>query len=307
MAGYLFAGACVVMLCSCYWAGRSVLSPLGTAAIAAVALGVTAAQFAVRPPGPTSVTGFVAAYLVFAVLPLLAGRYVAAQRKAVERERLQIASEMHDSLGRRLTLAAVQAAALEVSDLPGPQRAAVARLATAVRASVTELHVVLGVLRSEQAQGMPSIDGLIEEFRAAGVVVAVCSGGPPWPLAPPVGEAAYRVIEEGLTNATRHAPGRPVAVTIAWETSALLLTVVNPADCPSYTPGSGLTQLAQTLKQTGGCLSHQITDGQFRLFAALPARPGRDRVRRLPVTALGLTTGIFLLVVLPAVVLLGGR
>jgi signal transduction histidine kinase len=259
------------------------------------------------------VTGFVAAYLVFAVLPLLAGRYVAVQRQAAERERLRerlrIAREMHDSLGRRLSLAAVQAAALEVCDLPAPQHAAVARLATAIRASATELHEILAVLRTERAQarGMPAIDGLIGEFRAAGAVVSSCSRGTPSALPPQAGRAAYRVVEEGLTNASRHAPGRPVSVTIAWGAGTVMLTVINPADCPGYSPGSGLADLAGTLEQAGGSLRHDVAGGQFRLCAALPAEPEPDRSRRSRVTALGLTAGILLLMVLPAVVLLGVR
>ncbi|MBV9381458.1 MAG: hypothetical protein JOY82_21375 [Streptosporangiaceae bacterium] len=310
MAGYLFAAACAVLLCACYGAGRAALPSQWTAAIAAGALCVPAAQFAFRPVGLASVTGFMAAYLVFAALPLLAGRYVAAQRKAVEherlRERLGIAREMHDSLGRRLSLAAVQAAALEVSDLPEPQHAAVARLATAIRASVTELHEILDVLRSERAQAreMQAVDGLIEEFRAAGTVVSARSHGTPWPLLPHAGETAYRVIEESLTNASRHAPGRPVSVTLAWEADMLLLTVVNPAETRDYTPSSGLADLAERLEQADGSLRHEVADGQFRLCATLPAapEPGPETTQRPQVSALGLAAGILLLMVLPAVV-----
>lgn len=274
-----------------------------------------AAQFAFRPAGLATAGGFISAYLVFAALPLLAGRYVAAQRKAVEqerlRERLEIAREMHDSLGRRLSLAAVQAAALEVSGLPAPQDVAIARLATAIRASVTELHEILSVLRGERAQtrGMSMIGSLIEEFRAAGAAVSIRPSGAPRPLPPRADETAYRVIEEGLTNAVRHAPGRPVSVTIGWETGMLLLTVVNPADCREYTPGSGLADLAGRLRQAGGSLGHELADGQFRLHATLPAAPVSKNgyTERRGVTALGLAAGILLLVILPATVLLGAR
>jgi signal transduction histidine kinase len=274
---------------------------------------VPAAQFALRPVGLAAVGGFVAAYLVFAVLPLLAGRYVVAQRKAAAHERLQarlrerlgIAREMHDTLGRRLSLAAVQAAALEVSGLPEPEHAAVTALGTAIRASVTDLHEILDVLRSEHAppRGMRAVGDLIGEFRAAGVVVAASSSGTPRPLPPDADESAYRVIEEGLTNASRHAPGQPVSVTIAWEADTLLLTVVNPADSGECTPGSGLTDLAGRLAEAGGRLGHESADGRFRLSAALPARIAR----RPHVTALGLAAGILLLAVLPAVVLFGAR
>jgi signal transduction histidine kinase len=314
MTGYLFAAACIVLLCVCYGAGRAALPPWRTAAVAAGAACVPAAQFAFRPAGLAAVTGFASAYCVFAALPLLAGRYVAQQRKLAETERLyerfRIAREMHDGLGRRLSLAAVQAAALEVSDLPAPQRAAMARLAAGIRASATELHEILGVLRDERARarGMSAADGLIEEFGAAGAAVSTQSHGTPLPLPPQADEAAYRVIEEGLTNAIRHAPGRPVSITIAWEAGTLQLTVVNAAERHMYTPGSGLTDLAGRLRQAGGVLGHELSGGQFRLRAALPAAPAPEiTTERTGATALKLAVGILLLVVLPVTVLLGMR
>jgi signal transduction histidine kinase len=298
-------------LCACYRAGRAALPLRWTAAVAAGALGVPAAQFVNRPAGLATVTGFASAYLVFAALPLLAGRYVAQQRKVADqerlRERLRIARDMHDSLGRRLSLAAVQAAALEVSDLPAPHSAAIARLATAVRASATELHEILGVLHGERtpARGMSAAGGLIEEFRAAGAAVALQSRGTPRPLPPRADEAAYRVIEEGLTNAIRHAPGRPVSVTVAWETSTLLLTVVNAADCRAYAPGSGLAGLDGRLRHAGGFLSHEMSGGLFRLHAVVPAALAAQARERSGVSTLGLAAGILLLLILPATVLLG--
>jgi signal transduction histidine kinase len=297
------------------------LPPRWTAAVAVGALGVSAAQFAIRPATPgdgknpagagffAAGAGFLSAYLVFAVLPLLAGRYVAQQRELADRERLRerlaIARDMHDRLGRRLSLAAVQAAALEVSDLSAlsaPQRAAVVRLATAIRASVTELHEVLGVLRDERARGMSAVSDLIEEFRAAGVAVSARSGGTPVQLRPHADEAAYRVIEEGLTNAARHAPGRPVSVTVAWQAGTLLLTVVNAADPREHGVGSGLADLAGRLRDVGGVLGHEMSGGQFRLHAALPSGSRRPGSR---VSAVGLAVGALLLVILPTTVLLG--
>ena len=322
MTGYLFAGACIAMLGACYGAGRAALPPRWTAAVAAGAVCVPATQLLTRPAGLTTVTGIASVYLVFGALPLLAGRYAAQQRRLAEqerlRERLRIARQMHDSLGRRLSLASVQAAALEVSGLPATQRAAMARLATEIRASGTELHEILGVLRGElgRPRGLPDVSGLIEEFRLAGAVVSVNCLGLPQPLPPEVDQAAYRVIEEGLTNATRHAPGQPVTVTVGWDAGTLRLTVVNPAGRDHCTAGFGLTELASRLRQVGGILSHDLAGGQFRLCAALPVTavpkawmwPGGNRGARRPgVTAVGLAAGILLLVVLPAAVLLGAR
>jgi signal transduction histidine kinase len=315
MTGYLFAAACAVLPCACYGAGRAALPPRWTAAVAAGALCVPAAQLAFRPaPGTIgALTGFAAAYLVFAALPLLAGRYVARQRQAAEqerlRERLRIARDMHDSLGRRLSIAAVQAAALEVSGLPAPQHDAVTRLGTAIRASVTELHGILGVLRGDPqpGRGMSAVGGLIDEFRAAGAPVSLRSRGTPRPLPPQADEAAYRVIEEGLTNAVRHAPGQPVSVVVAWEARALRLTVANTAQRGTYTPGSGLADLTGRLRHAGGSLSHGLADGQFRLHAVVPARRVPGTGKRSSVSALGLAAGALLLVILPAAVLLGAR
>jgi signal transduction histidine kinase len=238
---------------------------------------------------------------------------VAQQRRVADQERLcerlRIAGDMHDSLGRRLSLAALQAAALEVAELPAPQRAAIARLATSVRASVTELHEILGVLRRKHApsQGMAAVAGLVEEFRTAGASVSVQSRGRPRPLPPQADEAAYRVIEEGLTNAIRHAPGRTVSVTVAWEAGALLLTVVNAADHRAYAPGSGLTGLAGQLQQADGVLGHEQSGGLVRLHAVLPAASPPGTRRRSGVSGLGLAAGILLLVILPVTVLVGVR
>ena len=314
MSGYLFAIGCAVLMGVCYRAGRAALPPWWTAAVAAGALCVPAAQFAIRPATPAAVTGFASAYAVFAALPLLAGRYVAQQQRAAEqerlRERLRIARDMHDSLGRRLSLAAVQAAALEVSDLPAPQHEIAARLGTAVRASVTELHEILGALRGQRAhsRGMSAAGRLIEEFRASGAAVSAQRHGTPRPLPPQADEAAYRVLEEGLTNAVRHAPGQPVSATVGWEAGTLQLTVVNAADSRGYAPGSGLADLDARLRHAGGLLGHELSDGHFRLHAVLPATPARrSRERRPGRSALGLASGILLLVILPATTLLGLR
>ena len=154
---------------------------------------------------------------------------------------------------------------------------------------------------------MPAADSLIEEFRAAGTMVSAWSRGTPRPLSPQADQTAYRVIEEGLTNAIRHAPGRPVSVATVWDAGTLHLTVVNPADCRDYTSGSGLADLAGRLRNVGGSLCHEMAAGQFRLHASLPAAPVPQAGQRRGLTVLGLTVGILLLVILPAVVTLGVR
>src|SRR5690606_37148500 len=103
------------------------------------------------------------------------------------------------------------------------------------------LHELVGALRTtdEEPSG-PCVAGIAElvgEYRAAGVPVTLHRRGEPRPLPAAADPVAYRVVEEGLTNAARHAPGRPVTVTLDWEPDALLIEVVNPL--PAVPAGTG--------------------------------------------------------------------
>ena len=294
--GVLTGVGLVLLLWVSYRAGRALGSPRQAVAVAAA----TVAAFAVRLPGGHPVS-LAAVHLVFVVLPLLVGRYVAQHERLVAaleasnrrlrrerellaerarlRERLRIARDMHDSLGHRLGLVAIQAAALEVAPLPPEQATAVRRLAAAARDAVDELHEVVGALRAADEEpagrGVADIPGLVGEYRAAGVPVTLRRAGAERPLPPAADAAAYRVVEEGLTNAARHAPGRPVTVTLEWEADALLVGVVNPlpaasADAGEPRRGHGLRGLRERVGAIGGLLDHRRSGEEFRLFAMLP-------------------------------------
>ncbi len=255
----LTGGAYVLTLWASYQAGRGVTATRGTLVVVAAAL----ASLAVRlSAGPVHV---IVVYLVFVALPLLAGRYVAQHERLVAalessnrrlrrehellaererlRERLRIARDMHDSLGHRLGLVTIQAAALEVSPLPSEQAASVRRLASAARDAMDELHDLVGALRTTDEEtaerGVADIADLVGEYRTAGVPVTLRQEGAPRPLPPAADRAAYRVAEEGLTNAARHAPAHPVTVTLEWETDALLINVVNAVPAASESPDAG--------------------------------------------------------------------
>lgn len=301
---------------------RTDVAVVAGAALAAAALQVTAHGV------PQHVSGFV----VFTVLPLLVGRYLAQHRRLVrtldahnrqlrtERalvaekeqlaERLRIAREMHDSLGRRLSLVSVQAAALQVTGLPTAQREAVGALAGSARDAVTELYQLIGSLRgtAEDTPGADRIAALVGEFRAAGVPVTVT--GAAGELPPAVSRAAYRVVEEGLTNAAKHAPGHPVAIHLTRETGTLLVTVTNPVTAdPGHGGGYGLTGLAERAGAAGGFVDHRVTDGEFRLVAMLPTTspdlPAEPRLTRTRVALLSAATAALLLVLLPVSVVVG--
>lgn len=167
------------------------------------------------------------------------GRRVAEARMA---ERTRIAREMHDVLAHRLSLLATYAGALEYRPDSPPQRLAQAAgvVRTGVHQALEELREVILVLRDEDAgEGvgdarrsprLADIPALVEESRCAGAGVRLrdeTADADSLPAA--LGRTAYRVVQEGLTNARKHAPGRPVEVELTGRPGeALVITVTNP-------------------------------------------------------------------------------
>ncbi|MHA6783729.1 sensor histidine kinase [Pseudonocardia saturnea] len=207
---------------------------------------------------------------------------VAAARSA---ERTVIAREMHDVLAHRLSLVAASAGALEYRpDAPPEQLARAAGVVRdGVQIALDELREVIGVLRADgTATGndrpqpvLGDLAGLVEESRAAGSDVRVddCLDDPRT-LPATVGRTAYRIVQEGLTNARKHAPGATVHVRLAGRPGAgLEIEIRNPLPdppAPSRPGGTGLVGLGERATLAGGHLTHRATGGQFRLSAALP-------------------------------------
>ena len=212
--------------------------------------------------------------------------------RRAERERL--AREMHDVLAHRISLLSVHAGALgyrtaRAASGDGPPLAAdeVGQAAEVIqdnaRRALDELAEVLAVLRSDDAttgvtgphHRLADVPALLAEAEAAGQRVLLRAGVAP-DVPPPrhVEQAAYRVVQEGLTNARRHAPGVPVTVRIEGEPGdGLTVSVENPldgardADRPG---GNGLAGLAERVALAGGALEHERLDRSFRLTARLP-------------------------------------
>jgi signal transduction histidine kinase len=287
----LAGGVLAVLPWSAYQAGKASRGTTSGLVMAVAGAGALAAEIARRPgaAGP-----IVVAAVAFGLLPALAGRYVAQQehlRAALAaQERLRIARDMHDALGHRLSLVSVQAAALEVAELPAEQRAAVRRLAEAARGAAGELHEVVGGLRGPRP-GLAAVGELVASARRAGVDVRLETRGAARELAEEAGPVAYRVVQEGLTNGVKHAPGAPLTVRAEWEDDALLLSVVNPVPAAAARPGRGLLGLAERAEAVGGLVGHAHGEGEFRLWAVLPAAPAHRRPALLGVVVAGLMFG----------------
>jgi signal transduction histidine kinase len=205
------------------------------------------------------------------------------------RERERIAREMHDALGHRLSLLSVHAGALEYrSDMPPDE---LARAAGVIRASarqcLVDLREIIVVLRSvdlpegEQrpAPSLVDLHELVEESRQAGMSVTVTGElTDPDTVPVAVGRHGYRIVQEGLTNARKHAPGQSVSLTLTGAPgTGLTLEIRNglpsgPAERPAV-PGSGmgLAGLAERAALAGGQLEYGRTlTSEFRLWVRLP-------------------------------------
>ena len=210
----------------------------------------------------------------------------AAQRRAME-ERLRIARELHDSLTHSISVIQVQAgvavhlARKRGEDVPPALLAIQEAGADAVR----ELRATLSVLRSEEdgdGSGLSQLDSLVARARAAGLPVTVTVTGTQRPLPPEVDQAAYRIVQEALTNVSRHAGAASASVHLHYlpETFSVQVdddgkgTVISTSTGtrPSG-PGLGLVGMRERVAALGGQLqAGPQDDGGFRVRAELPAR-----------------------------------
>ena len=207
-----------------------------------------------------------------------------AQRAVLE-ERARIARELHDVVAHHMSLIAVRAesAPYRLSDLPESARAEFGSLSGVAREALAEMRRLLGVLRHDQPAGLApqprlsDLPALVETARRAGVAVELSA--PPALNQVPSGVAlcAYRIVQESLSNASQHAPGATVTVSVDQDSSAVVLRVANgpggPADPfgKEHGPGHGLTGMRERVTLLGGSLSAgPAPDGGYLVSAVLP-------------------------------------
>ena len=256
----------------------------------------------------TFLTDLVVFYLVVTAAAIgiwRSGRREQAERVAREREthaeravldeRLRIARELHDVLAHNLTLVNAQAGVARYllrSDVDAAERA-LRDITQHTGRAIDELRSTIGLLRRREDEdtsadladpdaalrpvpGLGSLDELIETFRVAGTCIELTSRGTPTVLVQHADLAAYRIVQESLTNAAKHAPGTTIEVELTWAEPGLRLRVANPVRpdpdrraAPGT--GNGLIGMHERAAAAGGVLrAGPAPDGGFEVVAMLP-------------------------------------
>jgi signal transduction histidine kinase len=211
--------------------------------------------------------------------------------QARDSERRRIAREMHDVLAHRLSLLSVHAGALEFHRGASAEDAANAAgvIRMSAQSALDELREIIGVLREDANESgirppqptLARISALIDESRAAGMTIhcrSEISGGEGIPDL--LGRTAYRIVQEGLTNARKHAPAATVDVTLNAGPPLVVEVISRPAGhSPSRSlpggTGTGLIGLEERVELAAGELNHGPDGhGNFVLRATLPWTPG---------------------------------
>lgn len=203
---------------------------------------------------------------------------------AVAEERARIARDLHDSAGHAINVIAIRAGAARLRHGQDPDRslAALAAIEEVARETAEEIDHMVGALREGGSAndvvappaGLASLDTLIARHREAGLEVTLDALGAPQALGASADQAAYRILQEALTNAARHGTGN-ARIQLAFGDESVELTVSNPVparDSPPSTGGHGLIGMRERANLLGGSLHAVRANGTFRVRASIPYR-----------------------------------
>lgn len=296
--GFLLLGFVIAVLLF-FSVGAHVRRTWRVAAVTAIGTTVGVVMTLLGPEDPPVAVG--AALVV--VAPVFAGRLVAhqraqnarlrdlteelvreragAERAAAAEERTRIARELHDVIGHEVSVIALQADAAAAALAVAPERAAapVAAIRAAATEALGELRRVVGLLRGpaddEDLRPQPGLADLVElvaHARDAGADVDLALRPPAVPPPPGLQLAVYRVVQEALTNATRHAPGSAVRVRVDGGADALCVEIVSRGGRPGRPPGGGhgLVGMRERVRMHGGELTAGPAGDGFAVTARLP-------------------------------------
>jgi signal transduction histidine kinase len=264
LLGYVNGAALLAPILALYAVATQVSARRAVVAAAVTLAVLMAATAANNPFGQISAGGFdIIPFMVVAALfagIAVANRraYVASirdraeqdARRQVDEERLRIARELHDVVAHTMATINVQAgvAAHVLPTKPEAAAEALAAIRTASKEGLRELRAILNVLRQaddadpvQPAPGLARLDALVEGARRAGLPVTFTVTGEPFPLPPAVDLAAYRIVQESLTNVIRHAGPAEAAVLLSYRPDELEIDVTDTGHGPQASTGPGAT------------------------------------------------------------------
>jgi signal transduction histidine kinase len=215
------------------------------------------------------------------------------RRLAAAEERTRIARDLHDSAAHAINVILVQAGAARLLQRRDPDEAehALSTIEDVARETIGEIDQLIRGLREngttptaddaiEPPTGLAALQKLAERHRAAGQEITITISGRPRPLAPGLDQAAYRILQESLTNAARHGSG-PAEVAITYGDDELELSVSNPAPTAANggraDAGHGILGMRERAALLGGDLHAGRHDAAFRVDAHLPYLTPRER------------------------------
>jgi signal transduction histidine kinase len=228
-------------------------------------------------------------------------------RRRVSEERLRIARELHDLVAHQITLANAQATVADhlFDARPEQTRKSLKELVKTTGDALDDLRATVGLLRqsgdatapAEPAPGLSRLPTLLESFRRAGLEVSVHQEGTARQLPPGVDLTAYRIVQEALTNVTKHAGTGSARVRLVWNRDRVTITVADDGSgartgpaasagpsvskVPDRPPGYGLIGMRERATAVGGHLSAgRRPEGGFLVSTQLPLPPAEDATRR---------------------------
>ncbi|HEY3009727.1 MAG TPA: histidine kinase [Micromonosporaceae bacterium] len=201
------------------------------------------------------------------------------RRLAAAEERTRIARELHDSAGHAINVILVQAGAARLLQQRDPERSrrAITTIEGVARETIGEIDRLVRALREDDGASPPiptdpaALEELVDRHRAGGLTIDLRVDGRRRPLPASVSWAAYRILQEALTNVARHGDGH-ASVAVGYQPNAVEITVTNPTAASRYTPGGthGIVGMRERAALLGGRLEAEAHAGLFRLYAWLP-------------------------------------
>ena len=200
-------------------------------------------------------------------------------RLSVQRERARIAQELHDIVAHHLAVIVVQAGAGRIAPSESAEASErFSRIRQSGEEALSEMERLVDLLHTDRGEERQHIEVLLDQAQAAGLKLSASGPPPDLSLSRDAERLAYRVVQEGLTNAMKHAPGSEVRLRISANESVLEIELWNwggqePSSLAETGSGLGLRGLRERLEGLGGNLDASPEGDGWRLHAGIPLRP----------------------------------